>query len=453
MSFSSGAFTVVPLSGQNQEYNNYLKKLNTSNSDNPWLTSFLEKYGSCVSHSPIGCLSWTFEGVSDIDVSSHETIVMDSVMTFAYGLHAMQQDKCSDPSQGLCENMTNLDGTEIRDYLLRTSFESPVNGHVEFLDNGDMGGRYGIKNLQLIDGVYDFLDVGTWVDTDSDERLAIYKEIPWYIQGNHSLWDDDTGIPQSVCSKPCETGQKRTVLPENPCCWSCTDCLPSQIVDHNGTVCSPCIIKEQDIFDWPNEDRTVCIELEPVINRAWTTAIVIMSTIGLISTIITFTIYVLNREKPLIKASSRELSYIIFAGLFLAFLTALLYGVSPTPGVCAIRRMGSPVALSLIYVSIATKTIRLYRIFRAGLKSARRPRYISPTSQVTLSLIICIAPVSRVVLFTFFSVLKKDSMKERSDFNTEFKNSIEYNVCWKLRMLNKNMQTALQYFLKKLYET
>lgn len=44
-------------------------------------------------------------------------------------------------------------------------------------------------------------------------------------------------------------------------------------------------------------------------------------------------------------------------------------------------------------------------------------------------------------------------MKERSDFNTEFKNSIEYNVCWKLRMLNKNMQTALQYFLKKLYET
>ena len=34
-------------------------------------------------------------------------------------------------------------------------------------------------------------------------------------------------------------------------------------------------------------------------------------------------------------------------------------------------------------------------------------------------------------------------MKERSDFNTKFKNSIEYNVCWKLRMLNKNMQTAL----------
>ncbi|XP_054752506.2 metabotropic glutamate receptor 3-like [Lytechinus pictus] len=364
-----------------------------TNSDNPWLESFMEKYGRCVVNSSTECLSWTFKNVSDIDVSSHETIVMDSVLTFAYGLHDMQLDKCQFPSQGLCENMTNMDGTEIRDYLLRTSFESPVNGRVEFLDNGDMGGRYGIKNLQLADGVYNFVDIGTWVDTDSGERLVINQDITWYIQGNYSLWNEDTGVPQSVCSKPCDTGQKRTVLPENPCCWSCTNCAPSEIVNHNGTVCSPCVIIEQDIFTWPNEERTVCTELEPVINRAWTTAIVILSSIGLISTIITFLIYVMNREKPLIKASSRELSYIIFTGLFLAFLTALLFGVNPSPGVCAIRRMGSPVALSLIYVSIATKTIRLYRIFRAGLKSARRPRYISPTSQVTLSLVICIAPV------------------------------------------------------------
>ena len=411
----------MPLSGQLTAYNEFLKTVTPGNSSNPWLGNFMETYGNCKTSTVVNgtevCDSWTLEGVPEVDEPAHETIVMDSVLAFAYGLHTMQTTLCAEPSKGLCDEMRNADGTALRDFLLDTEFDSPVNGRIKFLENGDMGGRYGIRNLQLLEnGDYAFLDVGTWVDSESGDRLMIEVEIPWYLQGNSTLWNEDTGVPQSVCSQPCNAGEKKTVLPENPCCWSCTPCHVSEIVVNNGSTCESCIIPERNVYQWPDDARSKCIALEPTINRAWMIALVIVAGIGLVVTIITFSFYVHNREKPLVKASSKELSYIIFTGLFLAFFTAILYGINPSPGVCTLRRIGSPIALSLIYVSIATKTIRLYRIFRAGLKSAGRPKYISPTSQIVLSLSICLLPVS-IVFRTFLSKQVHTNMHIRMEIH------------------------------------
>ncbi len=81
-------------------------------------------------------------------------------------------------------------------------------------------------------------------------------------------------------------------------------------------------------------------------------------------------------------------------GIMLSYVTALLFGVSPSPGVCVMRRLGQPIATSLIYVSLATKTVRLFRIFRASMKTARRPKFISSTFQVGVTLAITGIPVS-----------------------------------------------------------
>ena len=82
------------------------------------------------------------------------------------------------------------------------------------------------------------------------------------------------------------------------------------------------------------------------------------------------------------------------SGIFLAYITSLLFGVLQyTNGICVMHRLGPPLATSLIYVSLAVKTIRLWRIFRASLKSVKRPRFISPRSQVVLTLVITVIPV------------------------------------------------------------
>ena len=84
-------------------------------------------------------------------------------------------------------------------------------------------------------------------------------------------------------------------------------------------------------------------------------------------------------------------------GIFLAYITALLSGVCrPTKGICVMHRLGPPVATSLIYVSLAVKTIRLYRIYRASVRSVERPQFISPDFQVSVTLVISALPVSQI---------------------------------------------------------
>ena len=77
----------------------------------------------------------------------------------------------------------------------------------------------------------------------------------------------------------------------------------------------------------------------------------------------------------------------------MSYITALLFGISPSTGVCVMRRLGIPIANSLIYVSLATKTVRLFRIFRASMKTAKRPMFISSTFQVACTLAITEIPV------------------------------------------------------------
>ncbi|KPM05630.1 7 transmembrane sweet-taste receptor-like protein 1 [Sarcoptes scabiei] len=57
----------------------------------------------------------------------------------------------------------------------------------------------------------------------------------------------------------------------------------------------------------------------------------------------------------------------------------------PNIFICGIQKAGIGLCFSIVYSAILTKTNRIARIFRAGKRSARRPSFISPKSQ----LIIC----------------------------------------------------------------
>ncbi|XP_072035649.1 metabotropic glutamate receptor 2-like [Amphiura filiformis] len=91
----------------------------------------------------------------------------------------------------------------------------------------------------------------------------------------------------------------------------------------------------------------------------------------------------------------------MFVGIFLAYFTALLFGVYPSRGVCVMRGLGQPIATSLIYVPLAVKTFRLFRIFKASVKSAKRPKFIRPKSQVILALSITTIPVLWTIIWLF----------------------------------------------------
>jgi metabotropic glutamate receptor 3 len=86
-----------------------------------------------------------------------------------------------------------------------------------------------------------------------------------------------------------------------------------------------------------------------------------------------------------VKASGRELSYLLLGGILLCYLNTFVLLVKPTAVSCILQRFGVGVGFSIIYGALLTKTNRISRIFDSASKSAKRPDYISPKSQLVIT--------------------------------------------------------------------
>ena len=295
---------MIPESNIQPEFNEYFKSLKTTNSDNPWLSEFLQKdCGTrCDSESRLR------ESVNN-DMSSSETLVMDGVYAFAHALDGLNRYLC--PDGKICPEMRSFDGEEFRQ-LLNTSFTSVDDRTVTILPNGDVSGRYSIRYFkQLDDGGFKFVTVGQWDKTTN--KSTVIQDFPW------SRGDDKV---EGICREPCDVGQREKIDADNTCCWTCSPCDNDEIVVNNNKECRSCIDKDKMIFAWPNENSTECVPLVPGGN-SWIRITPVISGLGLIVAVVTIVLYSHNHENALIKASGRELSYLILIGELL-LLTKVL---------------------------------------------------------------------------------------------------------------------------------
>ncbi|KAJ8026825.1 Metabotropic glutamate receptor 8 [Holothuria leucospilota] len=366
-----GAFTIIPKAIRSREFEHHFEKeLQKNQSSNPWIKEYKPGSSSC---------------------PSFESLLMDAVEWLARGLDELLKRKCGKDMNVSCNRKSLLEGNRnyLRDILLNASFNSYSNGTVFFRENDSPLGLYEIRQLIEEDGSYKYKSVGNWT---SKQKLTMNEGITWYLT-NQSRFSN-TGIPRSSCREPCPSHQRRVLSEDEPCCWTCENCDDDQIVVMNGTLCKSCIDKDHGIYTWPSRDKQTCMELPnlAILKQANAIAIISVSLLGIVFTSLVAYLYVLNREKRIIKASSRELGYVILIGVFFNYLAAILYRTRATIFTCSCRRVISHVATSFMYVSIATITIRLYRIFMAGRKSAQRPQFISPKSQIIVTLSLSLIP-------------------------------------------------------------
>lgn len=90
-------------------------------------------------------------------------------------------------------------------------------------------------------------------------------------------------------------------------------------------------------------------------------------------------------KTPVIKASGRELCYVLLTGILCCYCMSFVILAPPNAITCALLRVGIGLCLSICYSAIFIKTNRISRIFNQGVKSIQRPLYTSPVSQVTIS--------------------------------------------------------------------
>uniref|UniRef100_A0A3Q1G6L3 Glutamate receptor, metabotropic 4 n=1 Tax=Acanthochromis polyacanthus TaxID=80966 RepID=A0A3Q1G6L3_9TELE len=241
---------------------------------------------------------------------------------------------------------------------------------VLFNENGDAPGRYEIYQYQIRNRTAEYKIIGHWTD-----QLHLNVRSMQWPGGVRQ-------IPSSICSHPCQPGERKKIVKGIPCCWHCERCDGYQYQADTYT-CKMCR------FDLrPNENHTGCVPI-PIVKLEWSSpwAVipVLIAVLGIMATLFVVTTFIRYNDTPIVKASGRELSYVLLTGIFLCYATTFLMISTPDVGICSLRRIFLGLGMSISYAALLTKTNRIYRIFEQGTMSVSAPRFISPASQLVIT--------------------------------------------------------------------
>ncbi|XP_006794308.1 metabotropic glutamate receptor 4-like isoform X2 [Neolamprologus brichardi] len=380
---AEGAVTILPKRQSIKGFDRYfISRTLENNRRNIWFAEFWEnnfqcklsrhamKKGSgikkCTNHERIG-------KDSSYEQEGKVQFVIDAVYAMAHALHDMHKDLC--PGKvGLCSKMDTINGTLLLKYIRSVNFTGIAGTPVVFNENGDAPGRYEIYQYQITKNTTEYKIIGHWTDQ-------------LHLDTNDMQWPGETQeVPSSICSQPCRPGQRKKTVKGIPCCWHCENCDGYQYQADNYT-CKMCR------FDLrPNDNHTGCVPI-PIVKLEWSSpwAVipVLIAVFGIMATLLVVVTFVRYNDTPIVKASGRELSYVLLTGIFLCYATTFLMISAPDVVVCSLRRIFLGLGMSISYAALLTKTNRIYRIFEQGKMSVSAPRFISPASQlvITFSLI------------------------------------------------------------------
>lgn len=112
--------------------------------------------------------------------------------------------------------------------------------------------------------------------------------------------------------------------------------------------------------------------------------------LGILATSLVTIVFVRHNNTSVVKASTRELSYCILAGIFVAFTSTFFLVAKPTLVTCYLSRILPGLAFAMVYGALVTRTNRIARILAGSKKKimTRKPRFMTTSAQVIITLII-----------------------------------------------------------------
>ena len=130
--------------------------------------------------------------------------------------------------------------------------------------------------------------------------------------------------------------------------------------------------------------------------------VMLFSGLGIMCTIFVGTLFLINNDTPLVKASGRELSCTLLFGLLSCYTFSFFMLAEPSPSICAIQRFGLGFSFCVCYASILIRTNRIARIFERSNRSTKPPLFINPASQIAILTVF----VSIDIVFSVIGLVK-----------------------------------------------
>ncbi|XP_047362536.1 uncharacterized protein LOC124954133 isoform X1 [Vespa velutina] len=376
-----GTLSVQPQANPVGGFEEYFLNLTVENNRrNPWFVEFWEDHFQCrYPNSSLTPYNKKYKNVCNTQerLTKENTVfedqlqfVSDAVMAFAYAFRDMHKDYCGN-KVGLCDEMKPTKGVQLLKYLRKVDFKGLSGDEFRFDKNGDGPARYNIIHFKQTEpGVYKWIRVGKYLEGVLHLNMSMVQ---------FKLGHNQT--PESVCSLPCEVGQAKKYVEGESCCWHCFNCSQYQIRHPNDeTQCKNC---EQGTV--PDETHSTCSKIPEEFLRlesGWAIGAMSFSSVGILVTLFVCGVFLKHNDTPVVRASGRELSYVLLTGILLCYLVTFALVLRPTNLVCSIQRFGAGFCFTVVYAALLTKTNRISRIFNAGKHSAKRPSFISPRSQL-----------------------------------------------------------------------
>ena len=403
-SLLDGALGVQPHDCRDQKFLKHLTTLTPNKTryrQNPWWADYWTQFRNC----SVEIVNETDPKCIDVPLSRYEAeqlfdpyLVYDTDAVYAAAYALDKSFRCRDSEGklpgGECPQIKSplgTGGTDLLSYLKNVSFRG-LTGIVEFDDNGDpKESSFEIVNIQVRGkGNKNKFLVGTW-NSKEQERLR--------LNDSAIKWFNGTELPSSFCSEACPPGTRQDVT--TPCCWKCVKCPGETVSKEPGsTNCTECSQKQKS-----NDAKTKCVDL-PVKNlRLKDTAGVFLScvtAVGFCVTIATLLVFLKYHETAIVKASNRQLSFVLLVTIFLSFILALLSIAEPTDFVCRVSQFSRYIIYTTFVTILWLKSVRIFVLFQIDASTMPLQNYISKV-KYQVALVALVNSVDIVLLTVWFA--------------------------------------------------
>ena len=176
---------------------------------------------------------------------------------------------------------------------------------------------------------------------------------------------------------------------KSSCRWTCSSCKGYNPYS-DGKTCKYC-----EAGNRTNDNKNGCTpisvnSLYNYLSTLWamiSMAIATIGTIGIVTATILGSILLVNINHKVVVASSRELTTILFIGVYLCYSMPFVFIATPSPALCAIKRFGVGFIFSACFVPILVKVNRIHTIFNSEVPTKTR-KFTYPLGRVILALLL-----------------------------------------------------------------
>jgi len=412
---TEGALTIKVNSTTDPRFDKYFANLNLSQLENPFLKEYWELRCSPSTKESRSCRGVTkFSDLEEYSPESTISLVETTVKILTYQIREIilicRQEKGDNSSECMRGNVRDYVDGKLQQMLRGVQGCSQGTGVCFNVTNtGESSAPYSVMNFfKDRHGKHRLEPIGHYT---VDGNLVITQDVKWNSHTAVGKLGKD-GIPTSICSKECPSGYQQVRMDSfknSKCCWNCKKCTEREItvikpIDGIPTTqCQACDSVKTGhsfvIYSAPINNSFQCNVIVPVSmgpQDPFAVSLIVLDIVCIIGTAILFIFYMMNREHRLIKATSRELSYIIWSGIIFTYVSILFFFMplytgcdtasecNPVPILswCYTEFVTFSLSFTIINAPILTRANRIHRIFATGRKSAVKPRFIEAKYQL-----------------------------------------------------------------------